>query len=311
MVELSGAPVSIFEDWPLLFCCQLLPHAEDISAPSVRTWAASVVQYLDSTFEESGGPWCLHIYEPLSAETGKLYSRARLIQLEVMSILKQKRRGLYRAHCDSSNSDAMLVQVVLVTASHGYVSASSPEERRLLSPALSSHFAGFVSVPDDSKPPSRAFKKLKEAIHVFDLRLDKNMTCADLGACPGGWTYVLAQAGCHVTAVDRSALDPSLMQNSRVTFVRGDAFTWTPNHCLDWMVCDVITSPDKTARLVEKWISQKLCKNLCFTVKFKGSPDFPTLAEIRKMLHNSCISYSGKQLTNNKNELTFVGRLPQ
>jgi hypothetical protein len=47
------------------------------------------------------------------------------------------------------------------------------------------------------------------------------------------------------------------------------------------------------------------------TVKFKGTPDFENLLKIRQLFESQTEWYDGKQLTNNKNELTVVGKVHQ
>ena len=73
---------------------------------------------------------------------------------------------------------------------------------------------------------------LPQAAQSFEVMHDKpkqGSKCVDLGACPGGWTAALRlQCDAVVTAVDRSPLAPSLMADDDVSFVQGDAFTFTP-----------------------------------------------------------------------------------
>src|SRR5690606_36831402 len=87
-----------------------------------------------------------------------------------------------------------------------------------------------ASTPGDSSPwplgiprlrlhheaPSRSALKLEEALLVLldererDQWLKPGMHAADLGAAPGGWTWVLARHGVHVTAIDNGPLRPHL-----------------------------------------------------------------------------------------------------
>jgi len=75
------------------------------------------------------------------------------------------------------------------------------------------------------------------------------------------------------------------------------------------MVCDVITTPPRTATLIERWLTRQLCKRLLVTVKFKGTPDFSALGSIRSLLDSHCAGFGARQLTNNKNEVTVFGEL--
>ena len=65
-------------------------------------------------------------------------------------------------------------------------------------------------VEDKETPPNRAYLKLWEFFTITGIRPDPAALCIDLGACPGGWSWVLANFGCKVIAVDKSPLDPCL-----------------------------------------------------------------------------------------------------
>jgi 23S rRNA (cytidine2498-2'-O)-methyltransferase len=56
----------------------------------------------------------------------------------------------------------------------------------------------------------RAECKLMEAIEVFRIRFSPHAHALDLGAAPGGWSRILLDMGCRVTAVDPGALDSRL-----------------------------------------------------------------------------------------------------
>jgi len=308
VVELSGVSAATFEAFPLFFSRQLLPNAQALSASSIKTWATAITQKLIEQLGESTTAWRLHIFDPATADTGERYARPRLIQQEVLAILKQKRRSLLKTLVDERGGEGTLVQVVTFSPTGGFISFADQKLCSTLSPTISPEVAGYVNIPDDRTPPSRAFKKLREAITVFGLSFKRGMHCVDLGACPGGWAHVLLEHECRVTAIDRTPLDPPLMRNRDLIFVQGDAFTWAPEKPVDWMVCDVITSPDRTVELLKRWLEGKLCRSFCVTVKFKGDPDFNALRELRELLAQGCSWFSMKQLTNNKNELTVVGR---
>jgi 23S rRNA (cytidine2498-2'-O)-methyltransferase len=65
--------------------------------------------------------------------------------------------------------------------------------------------------------PSRSALKLEEAFCVFLSEeekarlLKKGMAAVDLGASPGGWTWLLATRGISVIAVDNGRIDKSLL----------------------------------------------------------------------------------------------------
>jgi len=120
--------------------------------------------------------------------------------------------------------------------------------------------------------PSRSTLKLAEAIVVFlgdrehDL-MHEGQSAVDLGAAPGGWTWQLVMRGLHVTAVDNGALAPSLARDPNVEHVRKDGLTWRPRRPVDWLVCDMVEKPSRTAALVAEWIATEAAASAIFNLK--------------------------------------------
>ena len=309
VVGISGVSHLDLAAYPLFFSAQLLPNALPMTAPSIKGWAIGILDYLIRNIGDETPSWSLHIFDPSTAESGKVYARAGLISKELRELLKAKRRSLLRTLHEAPEQNSILVQVVLTSPTEGLISLATPQTRNLFGGSISDYPAGFISIADDKAPPSRAFKKLCEAITVFKLPVRTGETSVDLGASPGGWSHVLAQAGASVTAVDRSPLEGEVSRNKRVAFIKGNAFTWTPPAPVDWLVCDVITTPDRTLAILRSWIEKRLCRNFCVTVKFKGDPDIPMLHQISSYLKSNTSWFDGRQLTHNKNELTVVGRV--
>ena len=67
-----------------------------------------------------------------------------------------------------------------------------------------------VFVEDREGPPNRAYLKLWEALVRLGRWPQPGERCLDLGASPGGWTYVLAKLGADVVAIDKAPLDPKV-----------------------------------------------------------------------------------------------------
>jgi len=73
------------------------------------------------------------------------------------------------------------------------------------------------------RPLNRAEHKLREALAAFGVSVSPGMRALDLGAAPGGWTKVLAQAGAEVLAIDPADLDPDIGSLPNVSHFRGRA----------------------------------------------------------------------------------------
>ncbi|SFL41087.1 23S rRNA (cytidine(2498)-2'-O)-methyltransferase RlmM [Azotobacter beijerinckii] len=135
--------------------------------------------------------------------------------------------------------------------------------------------------------PSRSTLKLEEAWHQFipreawDLRLAPGMTAVDLGAAPGGWTWQLVNRHIKVTAVDNGPMAPSLMDSGLVEHVRSDGFVFRPRRPVDWMVCDIVEKPARTAALIETWLGEGLCREAVVNLKL---PMKQRYAEVRRLL---------------------------
>jgi len=83
----------------------------------------------------------------------------------------------------------------------------------LASPACTSPVADgtWNFVEDRINPPGRAYLKLWETFTRLNAFPRSGELCLDLGASPGGWSWVLARAGLQVTAIDNGPLAESAL----------------------------------------------------------------------------------------------------
>lgn len=164
--------------------------------------------------------------------------------------------------------------------------------------------------------PSRSTLKLEEAWHHFipkeqwDARLSDDMTGVDLGAAPGGWTYQLVQRGMLVTAIDNGPMAESLMDTGLVQHLMADGFTYKPKQTVDWMVCDIVEKPARSAALLETWLGEGLCREAVVNLKL---PMKQRYAEVRRLLdrieegfkaRKVKVSIGCKQLYHDREEVT-------
>ena len=161
--------------------------------------------------------------------------------------------------------------------------------------------------------PSRSALKLEEALLVLlDERervalLRPGMRAADLGAAPGGWTWVLARNGLQVTAIDNGPLRPHVFDSGRVEHLRADGFGWQPPRALDWMVCDMVEQPRRVAARMAQWFAQGWCRQAVFNLKL---PMKKRWAETRLCLDlfatqaQRPLSIRARQLFHDREEIT-------
>lgn len=150
-------------------------------------------------------------------------------------------------------------------------------DRVITGVSLAGNRARFVSgIPRLRLPavaPSRSALKLEEAWKVLlppeqELAyLGGGKQAVDLGAAPGGWTWQLVRQGMMVTAVDNGPMNAQLMASGHVEHIEADGYQWRPRRGVDWMVCDIVDHPRRTAAMAVDWLHQKLCRYTVFNLK--------------------------------------------
>ncbi len=124
-----------------------------------------------------------------------------------------------------------------------------------------------------AEAPSRSALKLEEALLTLlsaeerARLLREGMRAADLGAAPGGWTWVLTRHKVNVIAIDNGPLRQHVMDSGLVQHLRADGFSWHPNKPLDWMVCDMVEQPSRVAARMAEWFREGWCRHAIFNLK--------------------------------------------
>ena len=156
---------------------------------------------------------------------------------------------------------------------------------------------------DRTSAPSRAYLKLWEALTIAGVMPRPGETCLDLGASPGGWTWVIASLGAHVTSIDKAPLAPAVAAMPGVTERLTSAFGLDPEvePPVDWLFSDVICYPERLLTLVERWMKAGKARRFVCTLKFQGETDFATMARFRAIPGSRLL-----HLSHNKHELTWI-----
>ena len=132
---------------------------------------------------------------------------------------------------------------------------------------------GVPRLRQSAEAPSRSALKLEEALLTLltseeRARLVKpGMRAADLGAAPGGWSWVLAKQHVRVLAVDNGPMAESALDTGLIEHVRADGFTWKPPKPQDWLVCDMVESPRRVAARIAQWFALRWCQHAVFNLK--------------------------------------------
>lgn len=164
--------------------------------------------------------------------------------------------------------------------------------------------------------PSRAALKLEEALFRFlspearALELREGVRAVDLGAAPGGWSWVLARQGVMVTAVDNGPLDERVLATGKVEAVAEDGFRYRPPRPVEWVVCDMVEKPQRVAARIAHWLTAGWARQAIVTLKLPMRQRYRAVREIlaqwdETFLEAECsVTVRAKQLYHNREEVT-------
>ena len=166
--------------------------------------------------------------------------------------------------------------------------------------------------------PSRSALKLEEAFLALltaeerERLLRPGMTAADLGAAPGGWTWVLTRQHLRVTSVDNGPLRQHVLDTGLVEHLRADGFHWQPARPLDWMVCDMVEQPSKVAARMAQWFAQGWCRHAVFNLKLpmkKRWQETRLCLDLFEERAGKPLTLRAKQLYHDREEITVFATL--
>ncbi len=167
--------------------------------------------------------------------------------------------------------------------------------------------------------PSRSALKLEEALLVLltdeerKKLLRDGMRAADLGAAPGGWTWVLTRHGLRVQSVDNGPLRQHVLDSGLVEHLRADGFAWQPQHPLDWMVCDMVEQPRRVAERMATWLREGWCRHAIFNLKLpmkKRWQETQLCLDLFAQHAQKPLTIRAKQLYHDREEITVLAMSP-
>jgi len=163
--------------------------------------------------------------------------------------------------------------------------------------------------------PSRSALKLEEALLVLlddgerARLLRPGMRAADLGAAPGGWTWVLARHGLRVSAVDNGPLRQHVLDTGLVEHLRADGFRWQPSRPLDWLVCDMVEQPRRVAERMATWFREGWCRHAIFNLKLPMKKRWEETALCLELFATQAqrpLAIRARQLYHDREEITVL-----
>jgi 23S rRNA (cytidine2498-2'-O)-methyltransferase len=254
---------------------------------------------------EGHAAFALHVWVPDTESENPLGQAARSLETAVAEVLAEARPGCERRDSRELGPEAVpFVQVALVARDRAVIGAMSSNRALSLAPGGRLR----TRVPGDQ--PSRAARKLAEAFAWLGVAPEPSEICVDLGAAPGGWTWLLLERRAKVIAVDPAKLRPDLLNRRGLTYVGLSAFEYTPEDPVDWLFCDMAWRPVEVARMLARWGRNKLTTMLVANFKLPMKRKAETVAEIRTVLERGGFAaVRTRQLYHDRDEITVTARV--
>jgi 23S rRNA (cytidine2498-2'-O)-methyltransferase len=247
-------------------------------------------------------PWALDVWVPDSDEGNPLAQRADALAatVRVPPAWAEKRvsdaraaladNGLYAQACLLPPGDRVAVGVV------------PARDAPSLAPG------GRLRVHVSDVAPSRASMKLAEAFLWLDRAPDPGDVCVDLGAAPGGWSWVLLERRARVIAVDPAFLARSLQKKRGLEQLRLDAFKYEPREPVDWLFSDMAWRPLESAALLAKWARRRWARLMIANIKLPMRKKAEMLVRVREILTDGgWTNLRMRQLYHDREEVTVAG----
>lgn len=267
----------------------------DMEARMLRAVTAAV---------KGGSHYALHVWVPDSPQGNAHATLARSLEERLVAALTKAMPQLERLgdHQLQQRNDTPLIQVCLLDVDRVAIGVERASRAISLAPGGRTR----TRVQGQGHLPSRSARKLEEALQWMGTGPGPGETCVDLGAAPGGWSFVLANRGAHVTAVDLAQLDAKLMQRRTVRVVRQNAFQYQPEEPVDWLFCDMAYRPLEVAALLAKWSRSRWARLLVANFKLPMTRKVEILYRVKQVLQDGgWRDLHAKQLYHDRDEVTI------
>lgn len=248
------------------------------------------------------GAFGLHVWVPDSDAGNSLTGLADALGRELRAGLGDA--GARERRADRLAASEPLVQIAVTSRERAFVGAQPVSE------VASTWPGGRARMKLPAGAPSRATAKLQEALSWIGIAPGPGEVCVDLGAAPGGWTFVLLAKRARVIAVDRAAMAPALARDRRLTHVRENAFDFRPDEPVDWLLCDMVHKPAEVARLIARWGREGLARLVVANLKLPMKKRVPAVAEACRVVRaGGWKDLRTRQLYHDRDEITLFAHV--
>jgi 23S rRNA C2498 (ribose-2'-O)-methylase RlmM len=294
-----------------VFARQVMPRAMRFSGGDDETVVKELTQRIDVMVKRGNrqsGSWTMHAFA-IDDDDG--LARARAIGKRLMAHVRERQPEFSRRYI---NTDAFaegvrqgsdFVLQIYVPAQDDLWFSAAP-----VSEGLSLFEAGFQRMKTLRGAPSRSASKLEEALSHLGERPVVGQTAVDLGAAPGGWSFVLARHGATVYAVDHAKLDVKAFVGlkGRVEHVVANGLTYTPPIPVDWLVCDMVMGARDSLAVLRQWLEASAMRRFIVNIKLPSSHPWPQVLDALELLAGcGWAKVTARHLLHDRSEITLMG----
>ena len=270
-----------------------------------------------SEMRPAGSPVRLHVFErdrfrvgeePPGLEPGAL---AAGIEAAVREVASREAPGLFLDPTVAVAGDFVLDLVVapdepLWAGVHVHSSDHAPWP------------GGRVPIEVPAEAPSRAYRKLEEARHWFEIPFRQGDIAVEVGSAPGGAALALARLGVRVVGIDPTEMDPGVMGyvgpgGATVHHLRvpvGQVRREELPERVDWLLIDANVAPQVALHTIHRLADRmrSTLAGLLFTLKLNDwrmaaqVPDF-----LRRVAAMGVAEPRAIQLPSNRQEICVFG----
>ncbi|HEX7477780.1 MAG TPA: 23S rRNA (cytidine(2498)-2'-O)-methyltransferase RlmM [Polyangiales bacterium] len=304
LIASRKAPADAGERLDLTFARQGLPVSLLVHADNVAQLAEQLATHLVPLLSAAEG-YALHVFVPDSTQSNPLSQRAQSLGDQLGNLLHAALAN-HKRLLDSELRRASVPLAQVCLYAHDDAAAGVLACDRALSTAA----GGRTRMRLDGAAPSRAARKLEEAFAWLGVSPGPGELCVDLGAAPGGWSWLLLERRARVIAVDPARMDPKLAVQRRLTHVQGSAFDFAPEEPVDWLFCDMAWRPLEVAQMLARWGRRRFTRLLVANFKLPMKRKAEMVQRIRATLtEGGFTAIRTRQLYHDRDEITLTARV--
>ena len=294
-----------------VFARQILPRAMAFSGSDDSVVAGNICDRIDVMTKRGNrqsGAWTLHGF---AIDDDDNLARATRISKLVMAHVRTSQKEFLKrylspevfASTERAAAD-ILLQIYVPLNNSAWFSSGT------IADGISVWEGGFQRMKTLHGAPSRSASKLEEALAYLGVYPKEGDTAVDLGAAPGGWSFVLARHGAHVQAVDHAALDLKDMGSlkGKIIHVKDNGLKFMPDQPVDWMVCDMVMGARDTLSVLKTWHESHAMRHFVVNIKLPKTNPWPQVSEALALIESfGWKSVKGRHLLHDRSEITLIG----